>query len=569
MKKATAVGLCVLMSVWCFSSARAVVTHLEVDFSGYTLGDVKGQSGSVSGDWIGGDYWTGTVVPVSGTQALEVFSTAGSSSATRRGSVPLGSSLSLASADKIYMSLDLYGKDPGGDLDIMLSTGSVGTIANLGFGLWYNGTGDGIKFTSSTAGGSLVRKDTAFMLTEDTWTRFEYEITQSAVAGVGIFSVYVSNEGGGARTAIFEDEAYSFTMTSLATLNVAPIAVGTAANAVAINNLAIQSGLVDFPVNPIDEPGSIATHLKVDFSGYTLGNVEGQSGTVSGNWVGGAYWTGTVVSVSGTQALEVFSAAGSSSATRRGNVPLGSSLSLESADKIYMSLDVYGKDPDGDLDIILSTGSFGSPANLGFGIWYNGTDDGIKFATSTTNGLVRKDTAFMLTEDTWTRFEYEITQSAVAGVGTFSVFVSTEGGGSRSAIFEDEAYAFTMTSLATLNVVPIAIGTAENAVAIDNLTIQSGLVDFPVNPIDEPVTTIISLSQFSGNILEMVVDCPTPSTSYPKIKTDLVTGSWGSVGHSTSSGGPFTTNNLGTVSGAITIYLEANDVAAFYGIGEE
>ena len=312
------------------------------------------------------------------------------------------------------------------------------------------------------------------------------------------------------------------------------------------------------------------THLDVDFSDYTLGDVKGQSGTVSGDWIGGDYWTGTVVSVSEIQALEVFSVDGSSSATRRGSVPLGSSLSLESADKIYMSLDVYGKDPNGDLDIMLSTGSFGTIANLSFGLWYNGTDDGIKFASSTAGGsLVRKDTAFMLTEDTWTRFEYEITQSAVAGVGTFSVFVSTEGGGSRTAIFEEEAYSFTMTSLATLNVVPIAVGTTANAVAINNLVVQSGLTEFVANPVDKPVTTIISLSHYAGNVLEMVVDCPTPSTSYPRIKTDLVTGSWGGVGHSTSSGGPFAINNLGTIPGTTTIYLEANDVAAFYGIGEE
>ena len=82
-------------------------------------------------------------------------------------------------------------------------------------------------------------------------------------------------------------------------------------------------------------------------------------------------------------------------------------------------------------------------------------------------------------------------------------------------------------------------------------------------------STIASLSLFAGNVYEMVVDCPTPSTSYPKISADLVIGSWGSVGHSTNSSGPFTTNNLGMVSGTITIYLESAGDAAFFGIGEQ
>ena len=82
-------------------------------------------------------------------------------------------------------------------------------------------------------------------------------------------------------------------------------------------------------------------------------------------------------------------------------------------------------------------------------------------------------------------------------------------------------------------------------------------------------STILSLSHFSGNVYEMVVDCPTPLTSYPKTKTDLVFGPWGSVGHSTSGFGPFTTNNLGSTPGTLTIYLESDTDTAFYGIGEE
>ncbi|MEN8254628.1 MAG: hypothetical protein ABFR33_04075 [Verrucomicrobiota bacterium] len=82
-------------------------------------------------------------------------------------------------------------------------------------------------------------------------------------------------------------------------------------------------------------------------------------------------------------------------------------------------------------------------------------------------------------------------------------------------------------------------------------------------------STILGLSHFSGNVYEMVVDCPTPSTSYPKTRTDLTSGSWGSVGHSTSAFGPFTTNNLGSMPGTVTIYLESSADTTFYGIGEE
>ncbi len=87
---------------------------------------------------------------------------------------------------------------------------------------------------------------------------------------------------------------------------------------------------------------------------------------------------------------------------------------------------------------------------------------------------------------------------------------------------------------------------------------------------DHEPSTIVSLSPYSGNVLKMVVNCPTPWSSYPKIKTDLVIGSsWDPIEHSTSGSGPFSTNNLGAVPGTITIYLEANEANAFYGIGEE
>ena len=82
-------------------------------------------------------------------------------------------------------------------------------------------------------------------------------------------------------------------------------------------------------------------------------------------------------------------------------------------------------------------------------------------------------------------------------------------------------------------------------------------------------STILGFSHVASNVFEMVVDSPTPWDSYPKTTTDLVHGSWGDVGYSTNSSGPFATNNLGVVSGTNTIYLEANEPAAFFGIGEK
>ena len=266
MKKLMAIRLFLLMSVWCFSPVRADVTHLDVDFSDYSLGNVAGQSQPVMGTWYDVASWTGTVVSTSGyvggTKALEVSGLGG-----KRGVVSTASAVSLASADKIYMALDVYGKDVNGNLNYQLSSGSPGTIANLGFSIYINGTDDGIKFASSTTSG-LVRTDTAYFLAEDTWTRFEWEITQSAVAGVGTFSVFASDQTTGVREAIFTDLGYSFESTSFQYQYLMPLAGTSPSEALAINNLVLQSDLTDFPINPIPEP---TTALLLGSSALALG----------------------------------------------------------------------------------------------------------------------------------------------------------------------------------------------------------------------------------------------------------------------------------------------------------
>ena len=158
-----------------------------------------------------------------------------------------------------------------------------------------------------------------------------------------------------------------------------------------------------------------------------------------------------------------------------------------------------------------------------------------------------------LASDTWYHFTYTITTNAV----TLNI---TDG------ILNENLSLNLKSGYSGEDLLFIRFGTARNDtdadVYIDNVSITTTVPHQP--------STIISLSHHAGNVLEMVVDCPTPWDSYPKMKTDLVAeASWDSVGHSTNSAGPFTTNNLGTVPGTISIYLEANDAAAFFGIGEE
>ena len=85
-------------------------------------------------------------------------------------------------------------------------------------------------------------------------------------------------------------------------------------------------------------------------------------------------------------------------------------------------------------------------------------------------------------------------------------------------------------------------------------------------------TGIISFNMVSGNVAEMVFESPSPSLYRPLKRTDLVFDSWGVVMHSTNAVGGFVETNLSysaPVSGNTNkIYLQANDPAAFFGIGE-
>ena len=80
--------------------------------------------------------------------------------------------------------------------------------------------------------------------------------------------------------------------------------------------------------------------------------------------------------------------------------------------------------------------------------------------------------------------------------------------------------------------------------------------------------SIISLSSFSSNVLEMVVNAPSSADHYsPESRADLVFGSWGAVAHSIDGSAPFIVTNLSYSSTDATgtnevIYVEADSTTA-------
>ena len=83
-------------------------------------------------------------------------------------------------------------------------------------------------------------------------------------------------------------------------------------------------------------------------------------------------------------------------------------------------------------------------------------------------------------------------------------------------------------------------------------------------------SSIFSLMPVDGGLVKMVVNSSSPSDSYPKTATNLVSGGWGSVAHSDDGVNAFVITNLSysTASGSNqVIYLQADTPAKFFGIG--
>ena len=100
--------------------------------------------------------------------------------------------------------------------------------------------------------------------------------------------------------------------------------------------------------------------------------------------------------------------------------------------------------------------------------------------------------------------------------------------------------------------------------------------DLVVTTIDPFAAIIKSIEHFSGDVYRLVVDWPVgnqmvPAASYSLKSTDLVSGSWDSVAHSTNGVAPWYTTNLNylaTEGSDKVIYLKAAEAAAFFGFGE-
>ncbi len=90
--------------------------------------------------------------------------------------------------------------------------------------------------------------------------------------------------------------------------------------------------------------------------------------------------------------------------------------------------------------------------------------------------------------------------------------------------------------------------------------------------VSEPAT-IIGAKAVAGGLVELTIHAPTPSTTYPKSKTNLVFDpSWTPAPHAASTGGPFVVSNLtyATASGTnLVIYLQADASAEFFGTGPQ
>lgn len=233
------------------------------------------------------------------------------------------------------------------------------------------------------------------------------------------------------------------------------------------------------------------TLLQIDFSDYGTDQVISAGSDGHGySWAKGAAWVGKVVATpgapTGSKALSVRKTAGGSPG--RGSVNLSSSLSLASSDKIYWAFDLNLQDTTSNIELAFSNGSFGTPSNLGFGIRVTNASSFVQFYSSASTSVGVTDTALKLSTNTWYRFELEISQGATAGVGTYTVYVSSEDSPTRSPLLSNVAYSFTsgaQLDLKSLNLVPLSIVDDGNAMLVNNLVVKSGLDSFPVNPIPE------------------------------------------------------------------------------------
>lgn len=236
-----------------------------------------------------------------------------------------------------------------------------------------------------------------------------------------------------------------------------------------------------------------ATHgavlLDIDFEGYAVGNVNGQSGgthAVSASW--NAPGTGKNIVTSpaiGTSAVSLSRDSGANTAT---TITLASPELDPSLPAIYYSFDFYrGDDNDAGVITLQNNASFN---NTGFGISIeSGASPLLRLITG--GGFQAQDTTYNIENEKWHRVEFELNGNTL----TYDVYVQKEGAAGRLQIGNDIAW--TYPNGVVNGFLYYAQGPVDASnVILDNLYLETG-VTFPVDrPLVVPEPAVLSLLAF-------------------------------------------------------------------------
>ncbi len=223
------------------------------------------------------------------------------------------------------------------------------------------------------------------------------------------------------------------------------------------------------------------THLEVDFKGYQAGSVAGQAGGIMGGkgWVINATAQGEVVTPSdpfcGPQVLAFARHPGGSL-----HAELASELFLSEVSKTYICFDVLRPETK-SLGMIFLTEEAATNSQA-FGVYI--TDTGrlavnVNSSEKATERMLVSSADVLLEEGTWYRLEFEISQSADAGEGTFDLYISSKDEPERTLVLQGQAYHFFHSRLSRLYLSP----QNEMGLQVNNLGIYSRLESFPASRI--------------------------------------------------------------------------------------
>jgi hypothetical protein len=136
-------------------------------------------------------------------------------------------------------------------------------------------------------------------------------------------------------------------------------------------------------------------------------------------------------------------------------------------------------------------------------------------------------------------------------------------------VAEDRIY-FGVNGLTAAQQAQIKFATEDGLV--DSVFTAGGYLYSSDDPVPSP-GAILSFTQVSDSVMELVVNSDNPSWCYPKSALALTADTvWSRVGHSTNGAAPFVETNLNysAVSGTnLVIYVEVDEDQKFFAIGEE